>query len=201
MMIIQHRANDHKGTIEAEYAEMDVWMCDDGKIRLKHDVKGDANSAPPILLSDYLAAEPFDRYLVNIKQSLSISDLARISDSFLPFKLIGFFDVPTPLAILADKHFRIFHRRSEFERNTSARFHWLDPLLSQSLKAHQENMEAKENDLFIVACPSLHGTKLEVLKPVWEWVRDLGKDQFYLHRQMFGIVTKYPAKAKEFFND
>jgi len=208
MFIIQHRVNDHKQEQKARFAEVDVWVCDDGKLRLKHDVKGDAGCAPPIDVETFLASAPWEKYFVNVKQSLSIQDYLTIEGLFnSQKKLIGMFDVPMPNAKnLNDYSPFVYERISEFEGGLDTGAMWVDPLTGNSPKQYFDLFEKIRSmrgttrimpgDNVIVCCPSLHGYTMEYSNIIWEWIKGQGN-----WLEVAGIVTKYPKEAAEVLGD
>ena len=199
MMIIQHRANDHKQKQTARFAEVDVWVCDDGRLRLKHDVKGDKDSAPPIDVETFLSNATWEKYFVNVKQSLSIEDYYRIADEF-DGKLIGLFDIPMPSAYVLSiaASFPIYERVSEYEGGLRTGHAWIDPLNSLSLHSYAmmfgKALEMQRGADLILACPSLHGGDLKFCQNVWSWLK-------FAPANPIGIVTKFPEQAAEVLGD
>lgn len=200
MMIIQHRANDHKMKQTARFAEVDVWVCDDGKLRLKHDVKGDTQSAPPIDVETFVANAPWEKYFVNVKQSLSIEDYWRIEAAF-DEKLIGLFDIPMPNILYLARHATcpIYERVSEYEDGIQTGFVWLDPLDGNAYDDYADVCrppKVRASNKVIIACPSLHGRTLNESSRIWNWLK---VDGFWT--QPIGIVTKFPKEAAEVLGD
>lgn len=201
VLIVQHRANDYKKPALADFAEIDVWLDPNGEFRVKHDVMGDYDGPPPILLEDYLAAKPFKAYFVNIKQCLSLVQLNTLTSEYFNTsqKLIGYFDVPQPLAYYAElNRERIFHRRSEFEITEDARYHWVDPLKGQAPNDFINAIGiARGNETYMICCPSLHKATLGNSERVWNLMKEIHRET----GRIYGVVTKYPREAQEFFND
>lgn len=208
MMIIQHRVNDHRQEQKARFAEVDVWVCDDGRLRLKHDVKGDEGCVPPIDVETFLDNAPWEKYFVNVKQSLNIQDYLAIEGVFNSRKkLIGMFDVPMPNAKrLNDFSPFVYERLSEYEGGLNTGSAWVDPLDGNSPKQYFDLCEsfrrrrgvtriAKDENL-IICCPSLHGYTMECSRIVWEWIKGQSK-----WLEIAGIVTKHPVEAAEVFGD
>jgi hypothetical protein len=199
MKFIQHRANDHKMVASTPFAEIDVWVCDDGSLKVKHDVKGDPGSVPPIHLQDYLRHSPYQRYFVDIKQSLCDEDYLRIIKTIGRGRLIGLFDIPWPayhrLVNLNLPAVDIYARYSEHERSRGSghvRNLWLDPLDDWSAKNYCDLIcDTDEEDAIIVASPELHGRSKEEAEKVWEM---LG---IYKFAEVVGIVTKWPTEAEK----
>lgn len=201
MKFIQHRANDHKILAVTPYAEIDVWVADNGELVVKHDVKGNVDCAPPIFLVDYLKHTKFEKFFVDIKQSLSDDDILRISRTFGPTRLLGMFDIPWPSFHRVVSHnnvveifTEVFARFSEHEMNRGAphvRNLWLDPLDRWKPIDYLNLIErTDEDDNIIIASPELHGCSDIEATEVW---RMLG---VYNFAEVTGIVTKWPQDAK-----
>jgi hypothetical protein len=200
MMIIQHRANDHMNQRKASFAEVDVWVCDDGRLRLKHDVKGDAGCAPPITVETFLLNAPWDKFFVNIKQSLSIEDYWRIEAAF-ENRLIGLFDIPMPAAYRLSAHATcpIYERVSEYEGGLRTGYVWLDPLDGHEYDNYwnaSRPPKIRASDKVIIACPSLHGEGINECRKLWSFLKLNG-----LWAEPTGIVTKFPEQAAEVLGD
>jgi hypothetical protein len=210
-LVVQHRVNDHKQEKLADFAEIDVWLCDNGQIRLKHDVV-ESNGAPPILLSDYLARATFNGYFLNIKQALSFQQLNRILKEFKnPEMVRGVFDIPFPLiTCYASIEAPVFKRVSEWEGwypSLPVMGVWIDPLKSYDAAKYLKLFgKAHENSTlpsrFYFACPSLHGLPINECEPIWRTISVIN----YYGKPIaecfeVGIVTKHPREAREILGD
>lgn len=185
-------------------AEVDVWVCDDGKLRLKHDVKGD-KGIPPILVEEYLSNSYFEKFFVNIKQSLSTDDYTRILSAFSD-RLIGIFDIPSVdkyRLIRANSGCYIYDRMSEIEEPTLPAI-WLDSLIQQSWYDYQGFLTRIKHQFgearVIIACPSLHNRDAaHAEENCWKLIKHMR--EFKSPVVIEGLVTKYPVEAREVIGD
>ncbi len=198
MKLIAHRINDWKpGNIHGAYgAEIDVQVCDDGRLRAKHNPSD--NQLPPIPIEEVIDHSGYERFFVDIKQNLDIYYLRKIVYAFGD-KLIGLFDVPFPSSFYAYKdNLPIYSRVSEYELPYKMLGKvWLDPLESYNIHKYaslliRAKYQAWDSIKTIVACPSLHGKGLSECVPVWRWASK--------QKEVFAIVTKHIGECRRITN-
>jgi len=202
MKIITHRVNGWSSTNEFDVygAEIDVQVCADGRIRAFHE----PDEIRPTNLLTIFEYSKYKRFFVDIKQNLDIRWLKHIVATF-GSKLIGLFDVPFPSIYYAHQAgLPVWDRLSEYEAargcgGIRSRKFWLDPLKSWSPGTYGGLLHQTSKDSKVMICsPELHGCRKEIVDDCWGWMQrriDNGDERIW------GIVTKRPSEAKEFFNE
>lgn len=195
MLILAHRVNDFipGNTTSADGAEIDVQVCDDGVIRAKHDPCW--NQVPPLRVSTIIEKSGYNKFFVDVKQSLKPVFIKLIADQFGD-KLLGLFDIPMPSVYFTPSlRLPIYIRVSELEPyNRNFNKVWLDPLKSHSPSRYGGLLTLLPSHSqvdVIVACPSLHGKSLRECKQVWSYLKN---------KNIQGIVTKHVEVCREIFN-
>jgi len=192
MKVIEHRINLPSTEPITPYAEIDVQLGERGLFLVRHDI---TDSGP--YLFQYLRESKHESFLVNVKQSLSITHLSRLIEE-MGDRLIGLFDVPWPLMYYAsNSNYPVYCRISQYEPpNWLTCKYWLDPLGFEEPGTYNVLYEViRETQAYneiMVCCPSLHHYELDKCKEVWEWMKD--------KEQIQGIVTKYAEECREYFN-
>lgn len=191
MRIIQHRVNTHRKPTFSNAVEIDVQLTDNGIWVLRHDF---GEKSQWDCLAGYFGylAHTYCDLLVNIKQALSVEQLRELK-SIIGDRLLGFIDVPFPLAHYALTYCPIYYRLSEVEDSFQQNHcYWVDPLYEQKTENYEFLLRDRPDwSQLYIAMPSLHGADANADIEVFEWFQE-NKDRWMIQ----GVVTKYPLKLR-----
>lgn len=191
MIVVQHRVNNPLDKLYTDFAEIDVYV--DGNTPIVCHNLGDYKC----YLEDYVETSKASKFFVDIKQNLSVEQFKRI-DELAGHRVLGYFDVPYP-SVYYLREYPIWYRFSEFEpQMDNSNSLWVDPLVSQTKNKMLSMLAmAHPDSRLMIASPELHGNSKKEVLDTWDGIK------FFKQRNkgagIFGLVTKFPLEAKEYF--